>query len=87
MPDTMRDAVLRAYRPHLSPRARVGRPLEAALPDNVVGCHTLIQELKQEIWRLDRLIAGLRAASQDADRQGYAIDVDSFMRAAGEPLR
>jgi hypothetical protein len=62
------------------------RPLPPIPPD-LLGCQEYCRLLMREIWRQDRLIAGLRAASQDADRQGYAIDVDSFMRAAGEPLR
>ena len=53
------------------------RPL-APTPDSPVACRAYCEQLKQEIWRLDRRWAQLKADAFDADRQGHQIHVLSF---------
>lgn len=80
---TTRDLYLRAARPNLDPNMTttgLRRPLRP-MPDRLAECQAYCRELQQEIWRLDRRWAQLRAAAQDADRQGHTIDVESFARA------
>jgi len=70
------------------------RPPLKTTPDDHKGCEAYCEELKQLVWKADRRIAQLegelqderekwarlRAATQDASRQGYLVDVPSFMR-------
>ena len=57
----------------------LARPLRPA-PDSVVECRQYCEELKAEIWRLDRRWAQLKADALSADISGYGIDTVAFMR-------
>ena len=77
----MREMYLRAARPHLPPTT-VARGLKRPLrttPDELGPCQRYCEELKAEIWRLDRRWAQLKADAFDADRQGHQIHVLSFV--------
>ena len=72
---------------------RPRRPLMTT-PDELGPCQRYCEELKELVWESDRKLAALRAQvgslkmrwkllgvdAADADRQGHAIDVASFMR-------
>ena len=66
-----------------NPPTPVARGLKRPLlpvPDSLPACQMRCHDLMEEIWRLDRRWAQLKADLFDADRQGHAVDTASFIR-------